>query len=389
MTIYSVRLEDVDASLSGSGGRVISVRTSSSHSFTTPARPICAEEITAKNFMGYRGEIAAPLGVLPLNVNGKRLQRFRMNNGLVKELGRTLQSLSDSTWLIPSFPIIQTDIPLSCERDELHKIAYEMQIDTSGLDYICMPWVDGSVSSFESAVKDWTESAEKEGFGCVVQLDMKDSPEKLGLKLDFLASMTETGAVSVINLIYANPTNYPTQYATIWKRRESLKALINCSEVPRGLGRGEIRSEIQTKLISYGIDSFSRKKRILDPKVIGYLNSQPPPKSLDEAQGYSIAIHKASTQLGHKSYVKVEHEYRCDCSICRGRSIEELTEKYAYKDNGEIENRGMSYFSHIHDHQSDQNEMKTVSRFIRSNEIKDYNTLQESERHRLLDLLNR
>lgn len=42
MGIYSVKIEDIDTSLGGSGGRIVNVRTSSSHSFKTPTRPICA-----------------------------------------------------------------------------------------------------------------------------------------------------------------------------------------------------------------------------------------------------------------------------------------------------------------------------------------------------------
>ncbi len=387
MGIYSVKIEDIDTSLGGSGGRIVNVRTSSSHSFKTPTRPICAEEITSKNFLGYRGEIKAPLGVLPLNINGKRLERFRMNNGTVKDLGRTLQSLSDSTWLIPSFPVIQTCSPLSCERDALHKIAFEMQVKTSGLDYICMPWVDGKISEFESAVKDWSNSAENRGFGCVIQLDMKEKPDRFGQKLDFLAEMSETGAVSIINLRYAEPNNYPTQYAEVWSRKDSLNALINCSEIPRGVGKGSIQSEVQTKLISYGIDSFSRKKNVLNPKAAGFLASQPPPRNLDEIAGYKMAIHSASSLIEHKVYEKIEHEYRCNCSICRGKSMTDLTNRFAYKDNGEIEKRGMVYFSHIHNHQSDQAQMDLAKTFIRSREMDNYEAIQSVERKKLEDLV--
>lgn len=388
MGLYSVEIKETDTSLGSTGGRIVSVRTSSSHSFTTPARPICTEEITAKNFLGYRGEISAPLGVLPLNINGARLQKLGMKNETVKELGRTLQSLCDSTWLIPSFPVIQTDVPLLCERDKLHRIALEMQTGISGLDYVCMPWVDGNISDFEAAVKDWTESAEKEGFGCVVQLDMKDDSENLSRKLNFLAEMSETGAVSIINLRYADPKNYPTQYAEVWSKRESLNALINCSEVPRGIGKGEIMSEIQTKLISYGIDSFSRKKNILSPKAATYLAMQPPPQTLSEIQNYSMAVHSASARVKQEVYTKVEHEYRCKCSICKGKSIEDLTDNFAYKDNGEIEKGGMAYFSRIHDHQSDQAEMNRAKNFIRSREMNYYEASQKTERKKLEILVN-
>jgi hypothetical protein len=387
MGLYSVKIGEIDTSLGSSGGRILDIRTSSSHSFTTPARPICAEEITAKNFLGYRGEIYAPLAVLPLNINGERLQKFGMNNGTVKKLRQTLQSLSDSTWLMPSFPVIQTDNALSCERDRLHKIAFEMQVGTSGLDYICMPWIDGSISEFEAAVKDWSESAEKQGFGCVVQLDMKDKPENLGRKLDFLAEMSDTGIVSIINLIYANPENYPTQYAEVWSRRESLNTLINCSEVPRGVGKGDMMSEIQTKLISYGIDSFSRKKNVLSQKAVGYLAEQPPPENLSGIRKYRMAIHSASVQVKQDAYAKVEHEYRCNCSICRGKSIGDLTNRFSYKDNGEIEKSGMAYFSHIHDHQSDQAEIDRAKSFIRSCEMSSYETLQQEERRKLGKLM--
>jgi len=387
MGIYSVKIGEIDTSLGSSGGRVVNVRTSSSHSFTTPARPICAEEITAKNFLGYRGEISAPLGVLPLNINGERLQRFGKNNGMVKELGRTIQSLSDSTWLMPSFPVIQTDEALSCERDKMHKITFEMQTEVSGLDYICMPLVDGNIIEFEAAVKDWSESSEQRGFGCVVQLDMKSNAETLGRRLDILAAMSETGAISIINLIYADPKNHLTQYAEVWSRRESLNAIINCSEVPRGLGRGEVLSEMQTKLISYGIDSFSRKKNVLAKGAVKYLMAQPPPKDIGDIQNYSMAVHSASVQVRRDAYVKIEHDYRCDCSICRGKSIEELTDSFAYKDNGEIEKRGMAYFSHIHDHQSDQTEMDRARSFIRSHEMDSYEASQNEEKEKLERLI--
>lgn len=388
MGIYSVKIGEIDTSLGSSGGRVVNVRTSSSHSFRTPARPICSEEITSKNYLGYRGEISAPFGVLPLNINGERLQKFGMNNGTVKELGRTLQSLSDSTWLMPSFPVIQTDKALSCERDKLHKVAFEMQTEISGLDYICMPLVDGNITEFEAAVKDWSESAERQGFGCVVQLDMKSDTENLGRRLDVLAAMSETGAISIINLIYADPKNNPTQYAEVWSRRESLNAIINCSEVPRGLGKGEIMSEIQTKLISYGIDSISRKKNVLAQDAVKFLMSQPPPKDIGEIQNYNMAVHSASVKVGRDAYVKIEHDYCCGCSICRRKSIKELTESFAYKDNGEIEKRGMVYFSRIHDHQSDQAEMDRARSFILSHEMNSYEASQNEEKEKLERLID-
>jgi len=392
--IDSVKIKCVDRSIASKGARTLDVRVSSSESFETPTRPISTMELTAKSFLGYRGELTAPLSALPVDLStGSKFQRFLKKNGTVNDTRRKLQSMSDSTYMCPSFPILQMPIlkpPLTTEDELPFKIAFDMQCSVEDMDYICIPAVGPGASGFEKTVVDWCESAEDGcGKGAVPQIRLDEDPEIFSKKIGILCDLSKTGLVTIVNVIYANPDRNSLQLAELWSRREDMNAIVNCSEVPpKGNEfRKGVSMDLEEYLIQHGIDSITRKKGFISFKYMYKRNMEEPPTDLDGADDYNMAVHSASVRISKNLWESTEHPLFCGCSVCRGDTREKLIDRFAYKDNGAIERSGMNYFSKIHDHQSDQSELSGMRRFIRSGEMAEYEEQLETKRKELLDSL--
>ena len=69
---------------------------------------------------------------------------------------------------------------------------------------------------------------------------------------------------------------------------------------------------------------------------------------------------------------RMEHSPECRCPVCRGEPRQTLIDRFAYKDNGDIDPSGMRYFARLHDHQSDNGELDVLRRHIREQSITDY-----------------
>ncbi|MCL2510199.1 MAG: hypothetical protein FWF07_03875 [Methanomassiliicoccaceae archaeon] len=388
--IDSVKIKHLDRSIASKGARTLEVRVSSSVSFETPTRPISTTELTAKSFLGYRGELMAPLSALPVDLKtGSKFQKFLKNNGTVNDTRRKLQSMSDSTFMCPSFPILQ--MPTLNVSDDLPlKIAFDMQCSVEDMDYVCIPAVGPEAESYERIIIDWCESAEDSyGKGAVPQIRMDENPEAFSKKLGILCELSKTGLVMILNVIYANPDRNSVQFAELWRQRENMNAIVNCSEVPsKGKEfRKGVNIDLEEYLIQHGIDSITRKKHSVDSKYIFKRNMEDPPKGLDGIDRYDVAVHSASVRMSGDLWGSTKHPPLCGCSVCRGDNRERLIERFAYKDNRDLERSGMRYFSMIHDHQSDQSELGVMRSFIRSGEMVEYEKQLELKRNELLDSL--
>lgn len=387
--IDSVKIRYVDKSVASKGARTLDVRVSSSESFETPTRPISTIELTAKSFLGYRGELTAHISALPLDLkDGGKYQKFLRNNGTVNEARRKLQSMSDSTYMCPSFPILQ--LPSLCASDEHPlKIAFDMQCSVEDMDYICIPVIGPGSDGFERIVVDWCESAEDNVKGAVPQIRMDEDPKTFSEKLDILCDLSKTGLITIVNVIYADPDKNSLQFAELWSRREDMSAIVNCSEVPRegSVFRKGVNMDREEYLIQHGVDSITRKKHFVSPNYIYMRNMAEPPEDFDGVDNYDVAVHSASVRISGSLWRETEHPPFCGCSVCRGDTREKLIERFAYKDDGAIERSGMSYYSKLHDHQSDQSELSGMRKFIRSSEMNEYEKLLEQKRKELLDSL--
>lgn len=73
--ISKIKIKDIDTTLATKGGRVLEIRCGS-RSFLTPTRPLSATEISAKSYLGYRGEIRSDIAAIAVDFSGKRKELF-------------------------------------------------------------------------------------------------------------------------------------------------------------------------------------------------------------------------------------------------------------------------------------------------------------------------
>ena len=370
--IGEIKIKDVDQSLSTKGGRVLDIKVGS-RSFQTPTRPFSVSEITAKSFLGYRGEIKSNIAVLPVDFSGNRKELFLKNNGALHRAEQMLQSHSDASYYLPSAPVLQID-SFGPNDLEAFKIAFEMQRSIDGLDLLSMPDLASGKDDFEKILKNWSNSSEEFGFGTAVQLSLNDNVDLLSEKLDVIAPYTQSGAVHLINIQYAPPRNHRQQLAALWGRRDRLNAVINCTsvryssyEVTKGLVADE-----EKELLQNGFDMITRKKSTMNPRYFYYLSKQPPATSFDDIDGFKMAVHSASVSIKNQTWNKMGHPPECGCSVCRGDDRERIIERFGYLDNDEISKSGLRYYSILHDHQSDEIELDVFRKYTKSEGTLEY-----------------
>jgi hypothetical protein len=66
------------------------------------------------------------------------------------------------------------------------------------------------------------------------------------------------------------------------------------------------------------------------------------------------------------------HPPECNCSICRGQGREQLIDRFGYLDNGDISKSGLRYYSELHDHQSDMQELEIFRKYTASDGAEEY-----------------
>lgn len=380
-----VRISHVDTTLASRGARTLDIRISSSVSFKTPTRPISVKEASAKNFLGYRGEIDAPISAYPMDLKtGDRLEKFRRNNGFIKEEKRALQSFLYSNYKRPCFTILQLP-PLIAEDKHSFKVAFDMQKDMDALDMMCIPELDQNSGEYNRIITDWCESAEDLGKLAVPQLCLGDRLDVFEKRLDILCELSGTGAIPVVNIRYS--PNSAHQLVSLWDHREDLKSIVNCSEVPTkikdNIGTG-VASDQETDLIQHGFDSVTRRKMSVSPKFIAKRNMEDAPRTLNDIDPYKMAYHEAALSIEGKMWQSISHHPECGCSVCRKDQWDRIIERFAFKDNGDISPSGMRYYSALHDHQSDMIELEVMRDYIVSDGIKEYDERISENRTNIL-----
>ena len=368
-----VRVDPGESSLSGKGGRVVSVRVSSSVSFDTPVRPLSVAETTAKDYLGYRGILESPIAIMPIDLQSNDgYTKFLRHNGFIHDNQKVIQSFTDRNHGKPCAPLLQLP-PLDFNDRVPFKIAFDLQKDVDGLTFMCMPEVDIEYSDYERAVRDWCSSCEDYGRGGIVQLSLSDDPEVFKRRLSILSELSQTGEVQMINIRYSPRSTI--QLSELWNKKGEINALINCSEVPTTIQQKVVEGierDIEYDLLSHGFDSITRKKRKVSPKFMASRNFADPPTTMDKIDKFKVATHQAAVMIGGDVWRLMEHSPECKCSVCKGNSNTSLIDRFAYKDNGDIDPSGMRYFARLHDHQSDNNELGVLRKYIRECDTPDY-----------------
>ena len=385
--ISGIGIKEVDTTMSSKGGRILAVKVGS-HSFRTPTRPFSVTEIGAKSFLGYRGTIQSDIATLPVDFSGDRKELFLKNNGALHKAECRLQTHVDASRSVPSIPVIQLD-PLPATERSSFKIAYEMQKAMDGLQILSMPEVSAGKEGFEKCLKDWCVSAEDDGYGVAVHLSLKDGVDTFADKLDAVSDYSRTGSIIAVNIRYVNPVKCRQQMAALWDRREVLETIVNCSEVVAKDGTEVVRglkTDLETSLLQSGFDMVTKKKKTLHPKCVAYLQSNKPCDS-DSIDQFRVLRHDASVSIQSSRWLKMDHPPECSCSVCRGDDRDRLYERFNYLDNGDVSKSGMRYFSILHDHQSDMDELGIFRQYTANGETQEYNERIESNQAELIDLL--
>lgn len=385
--MLEVKVSHIDDSLSSKGARTLRVRIDSARSFKTPTRPVSVKETSAKNFLGYRGEVDAPIFAYQMDLRTcGRFEKFRRNNGFIKDEKKYLQSALYSNYKRPSFTILQLP-PLDSDDTHSFKVAFDMQKDVDSLDMMCIPELDQNSGGFEHIVNDWCRSAEDVGKSAVPQLYLGDCLKVFRERLDFLCELSSTGSIPVVNVRYHQDSIH--QLVSLWNRRDDLNSIVNCSEVPTGksdISRG-VSTDLETDLIQHGFDSVTRVKKTVSPKYMAMRNMEVAPNSLNDIDSYKIARHDAAISIEGRMWQSMRHRPECSCSVCRGDQWGRILERFAYKDNGDISPSGLRYYSMLHDHQSDLVELGVMRDYIESDGGNEYDERISDNRATILDSL--
>ncbi|MGI6009014.1 MAG: hypothetical protein ACOX8X_02675 [Methanomethylophilus sp.] len=383
--ISDIRIADVDTSLASEGARVLSIKTGS-HSFQTPTRPFTTAEITAKSFLGYKGEIVNDIAAIPIDFSGKRKELFLGNSKAISKAEASLRSNLDAAYGKPELAVFQMD-PLEASDIKSLKVAFDMQRDAEGLDIITLPETGPDIKSFSEAVSKWCEGAETADKGAAVQLSLKEDVEVFSSKLSLVSELSRSGSIQAINIRYERPEKCRLQLAELWKARESINAIVNCTQfrsagssvsVP-GIESKVLLRDAETDLLQHGFDMVTPVKKTVSSRFIARMNNQPAPDSLDKIDLFNMAVHEAGVSIKSNAWMKMGHPPECRCSVCRGREKDALISAFSYKDNREIERSGMRYFSILHSHQSDMNELEILRRYAKSEGAKEYNNRQNEK----------
>ncbi len=372
--ITSVKVGSVDETISGLGGRTLSVRLSSKPSFETPTRPFSAVEFGAKQYLGFRGTLDGNLGAIQLDLRGQRLQKFLGTNDSVISARRRLTSMADLSCCFENFAIL--DVPGQPVQDLSRiKLFLEMQRGVKTLNYVSMPPLQtNNPSVMEKTIAYSLGIVEGIGKGVIPQLTLADDVRFFKDKLKMLSSLAETGSIQIINLVYADPDTHPHQYLELWKNRD-IPAILNCSSVPRSkkeVSPGIIETPSIT-LQRYGIDTITPLTKTANPAWIIQQMNKPHPSSFDQVNDYSWACHPGGAILTSKLWRSLPaHNVECNCKVCNGRSQSQILSNHCYNDLGLVDDSAIRKASQLHDAVSSQLEYVKMNRRIKSHEMAEY-----------------
>lgn len=128
----------------------------------------------------------------------------------------------------------------------------------------------------------------------------------------------------------------------------------------------------ETFLLQNGFDMITKKKYSVSQAYVKYLAVRPKVVSINDIDDYRIARHSASAAIRKNLWNRMEHPPECRCSVCRGQEREQLIERFGYLDNGDISKSGLRYYSVLHDHQSDMQELEVFRKYTASEGAEEY-----------------
>jgi hypothetical protein len=381
---FSVKVGDIDTSLIGTGGRILSIKPNQREGFTTPTRPFSKPEFIAKSYLAFRGTLDGHLGAVQIDIRGnERYNAFLQNNGAVRTIRRRMIKFSDLTCCFENFLVLDVP-PESPEHQRILKLYIENQLRIQTLNYISMPPINTiNMDALEKMIVDWQNNADNYGKGVVPQLSMNEDLKNFQAKLNLLCELAESDVINIINLRYANPENYPQQYVSLWEKRET-NVLFNCYNVPRK-GKPVSTTLMESPILElqrYGIDTISPKTSTPSPRYIAFLQHQESPQRINELI-YEWVYHPAGLVFPSDIWQNLAmHSIECNCKVCKKKSQQEIIDTYCYDDRGDIDRSSMDYVSKLHDGISSELEYSKIKRYIQSNEMSAYTSEIEQYRRK-------
>ena len=372
--ITDVKVNSIDQSVAGTGGRTLTVKRKSEGGFETPSRPYSLPEFIAKSYLGFRGTLDGYLGAVQIDLHGSRLDHFNSINGMYDRTRRTLIKYSDLTSCFDNFVILDVP-PVNPLDDRALRIFFELQARSMYLQYMSVPpIITTKLDDFERIISDYSNSAQGFQKGIVPQIALNEAADVFKAKLDLLTRLAETGEIQIINLVYADPDKSIQNYLEVWNHRE-IRALINVSGVPRSgkeVSPGVFET-YQSRILGYGVDTTTPIRETPSSKYVASQLLKPRPTSLDGIDHFKWPIHPASAAINDQTWRSMPTEFiECDCKVCKAKKQDDLIGLYSREPNGLIEPSGMRYASNLHDALSSQNELELVRKMIRSAEMVEY-----------------
>lgn len=371
--ITSVSVADIDDSDGGLGGRTLNIQAKSRPNFMTPTRPMSVREFGAKEYLGFRGTLEGHLGAVPLDIYGTRFAELLKTNEASISMERRLTHFADLTCCFENFATL--DMPsVEASNSTLIKLLMETQAGILTLGNISLPPIHGSVKDLERIIKDALKVYGPTGKGIVPQLSLREDPRELKKKLLMLEELAQTGAIQIVDLIYADPSRYRLQYLEVWKMKEA-PMIFNCSRVPKT--SAEVSQGISMTPIvllqRYGIDTFTPRTNTSTFAYIAKIRHTPHPSSFDEVTTYSWACHKGGSMLRPSLWRALpSNNVECNCKVCRNLPQDDILNKYCLTDQGFVDDSAMLRTSYLHDGISSQNEYNVIKSMIRQGEMDIY-----------------
>jgi hypothetical protein len=363
------------------GGRTLSINPKKGNSFDTPTQPFSVPEFKAKSFLPFIGTFEGHMGAIQIDIHGERYQRFLQGNGAVKNVRRRMVKYSDRTMCFDNFIVL--DVPAETPNNKISKLYFEMQIGIPTLDYITMPCLNTKASELLKVYSDWQNIAESYKKGVVPQLSMSEDIKLFQSKLDALCDLSNTGAVQIINLLYADPDNNPHQFAAVWEKQET-NVLFNCAKVPRSgkFVTDDYNEPHYIRLRRFGIDTVTYHTTTPSPGYIFSLQYLPTPETIDSIKDFEWAHHPGAAILSSTFWKHLpKHTIDCGCKVCKNKTQEEILNEYCVNEDGQIIPEAMPYVSKLHDSISVEHENNKFRKYINSNEVSSYD--QEIKQYRL------
>ena len=204
---------------------------------------------------------------------------------------------------------------------------------------------------------------------------MSENEKTFEEKLSVLTELSKSGIVSIVNLKYANPEQYLINFATLWDFARETNVLFNCYNVP-SKGKPTISNDVWEEPIlglqRYGVDTITPIKYTPTREQVLRLQNQEPPSTIEEIN-FDWSYHPADAVLSKIHWIKLpSNSVECRCKLCKKRTQDDLIQKFAYNDLGELMPLSMKYTSELHSAFSYGLQFDRIRSHIKSNEMENY-----------------